>query len=259
MNVSKDICIPDIKISQAYMYYKDKKIFENLSIFLPGGQWTCLLGTSGVGKSTLLRMIAGVLSNDSAMQSNAYCAGKIKTSDNIPLKGRVAYMAQDDLLMPWSSALENVLIGCKLRGERNSDNINKAKELLALVELEDSMHLKPNNMSGGMRQRVALARTLLENKPTVLMDEPFSALDAITRYKLRNLAAKLLKNRTVLLVTHDPLEALCLGNNIKIMIGNPARILDIEDIPRAPIPRDSSTTEVIALYGKILKQMTGYN
>ena len=104
--------MPDIKISQAYMYYKNKKIFEDLSIFLPGGQWTAILGTSGVGKSTLLRMLAGVLSDDKVKkQSKELCVGQIETSDNLPLKGRVAYMAQDDLLMPWSSALENVLIG----------------------------------------------------------------------------------------------------------------------------------------------------
>ena len=87
------------------------------------------------------------------------------------------------------------------------------------------------------------------------MDEPFSALDAITRYKLRNLAAKLLKDCTVLLVTHDPMEALSLGNNVKIMFGSPAKIVDFEDVPKTPIPRNSDDAEVVALYGSVLKMM----
>ena len=252
-----NVSVPDLDISQAYMRYKNKTIFENLSLFLPGGQWTCLLGTSGVGKSTLLRMIAGVLTDDDLKKkSDECCIGKIAVADGIPLKGRVAYMAQSDLLMPWCSALENVLLGCKLRGQKTSENIEKAKELLAMVELEDSANLKPSSMSGGMRQRVALARTLMENKPIVLMDEPFSALDVITRHKLRNLAAKLLKSCTVLLVTHDPMEALSLGNNIKIMFGSPAKIVDFDEVPETSIPRKSDDTRVISLYGKILKQMT---
>ena len=251
-----NVPMPALEISQAFMRYKNKTIFENLSLSLSGGQWTCLLGTSGVGKSTLLRMIAGVLTDDDLnKKSDECCVGNITASDGRPLKGRVAYMAQSDLLMPWCSALENVLLGCKLRGEKTSENINKAKELLAMVELEESVDLKPSSMSGGMRQRVALARTLMENKPVVLMDEPFSALDAITRYKLRNLSAKLLKNCTVLLVTHDPMEALSLGNNIKIMLGSPARIVDFEEVPKTPIPRDSDDANVIALYGSVLRMM----
>jgi putative hydroxymethylpyrimidine transport system ATP-binding protein len=248
--------MPGLDISQAYMRYKNKTIFKNLSLSLPGGQWTCLLGTSGVGKSTLLRMIAGVLTDDDfKKESDECCIGNITASDGISLKGRVAYMAQSDLLMPWCSALENVLLGCKLRGQKTRKNIEKAKGLLNMVELEDSAKLKPSSLSGGMRQRVALARTLMENKPIVLMDEPFSALDAITRYKLRNLAAKLLKNCTVLLVTHDPMEALRLGDNIKIMCGSPAKIIDFGDIPKTPIPRNSDDMAVIALYGKVLKIM----
>jgi len=251
-----NVCMPALEISEAFMRYKNKTIFENLSFSLPGGQWTSLLGTSGVGKSTLLRMIAGVLTNDNLSQKTDECSvGTINASDGIPLKGRVAYMAQNDLLMPWCNALENVLLGCKLRGEKTLENINKAKKLLGMVELEDSIDLKPLSMSGGMRQRVALARTLMENRPIVLMDEPFSALDAITRYKLRNLAAKLLKNCTVLLVTHDPLEALSLGHNVKIMIGSPARIIDFKDVPKTPIPRNSDDADVVSLYGGVLKMM----
>lgn len=251
-----NIPMPDLEISQAFMRYKNKTIFENLSLSLPGGKWTCLLGTSGVGKSTLLRMIAGVLTEDDLnKKSDEYCVGNISTSDGIPLKGRVAYMAQSDLLLPWCNALENVLLGCKLRGQKTPKNIEKAKELLGMVGLEDSANLRPSSMSGGMRQRAALARTLMESKPIVLMDEPFSALDAITRYKLRNLAAKLLKNFTVLLVTHDPMEALSLGDNIKIMLGNPAKVVDFKDVPSTPIPRSSDDTEVMELYGNVLKMM----
>jgi len=249
--------VPDISILQAHMYYKNKKIFDNLSLSLPSGQWTCLLGTSGVGKSTLLKMIAGLFSKDRDIESPPEeCYGDIKTSDNIPITGRVSYMAQDDLLMPWNSALENVLLGCKLRGKKTPSDIKKATELLKLVELEDSILLKPSQMSGGMRQRVALARTMMESKPIILMDEPFSALDVLTRFKLRNLAVKLLKDCTVFLVTHDPMEAICLGDSIKIMSGSPAQIIDLDGLPDTPTPRDVESKEVISLYSKIIKQMT---
>jgi putative hydroxymethylpyrimidine transport system ATP-binding protein len=169
--------------------------------------WTCLLGESGVGKSTLLRTIANLIS--------PLPATRIEGSDGVSVEGRIAYMAQQDLLLPWLTAIDNVALGARLRGER--PDLVKARILLERTGIVDRAEARPGEMSGGERQRVALARTLMEERPIVLMDEPFSALDAITRTQLQDLAFELLQARTVLMVTHDPFEALRLGQNIHII------------------------------------------
>ena len=135
-------------------------------------------------------------------------------------------MAQQDLLLPWLPVVDNVLLGYRLRGAAGPSCAacaSAATQLLARVGLERPGAAPcPATLSGGMRQRAALARTLMEDRPIVLMDEPFSALDAITRHRLQDLAAELLAGRTVLLVTHNPLEALRLGHRLYVLGGRPA-------------------------------------
>jgi len=126
-------------------------------------------------------------------------------------------MSQDDGLLPWLSVVNNVQLGPRLRGEASAATRQRAVKLLKQVNLSDWVNASTDQLSGGMRQRVALARTLLENKPIVLMDEPFSRLDAITRDELQLLATRLLQGKTVMLVTHDPLEALRLGHTIHVL------------------------------------------
>jgi len=209
--------------------FDGETLFEGLSLTLDAGRWTCLLGASGVGKSSLLRLLAGLLPPE---PPTAIAAG-----DGRPLAGRIAYMAQQDLLLPWLSALDNVLIGARLRGER--PDRGRAGDLLRRLGVGDAAHLRPAALSGGMRQRVALARTLMEDRPLVLMDEPFSALDAVTRLRLQDLAAEALAGRTVLLVTHDPLEALRLGDRLHVLTGRPARLSEpIEPAGTRPRPPD---------------------
>lgn len=193
--------------------YAGMPLFHDLDFTLPAGQWTCLLGPSGVGKSSLLRVVAGLATLE---------RGEVRCSDGGALHGRLAWMGQQDNLLPWLSARDNVTLGARLRGER----VDRARvrQLLADVGVEAQARQLPATLSGGQRQRVALARTLMEDRPVVLMDEPFSALDAITRARLQTLAAGLLRGRTVLLVTHDPLEALRLGHRIHVMAGRPATI-----------------------------------
>jgi putative hydroxymethylpyrimidine transport system ATP-binding protein len=173
-------------------------------------------------------------------------------------------MAQQDLLLPWASVLGNVLLGPRLRGEdRDPEIVQRARGLIAQVGLKGREEDLPARLSGGMRQRVALARTLLENRPIVLMDEPFSALDAITRFALQELAARLLAEHTVLLVTHDPLEALRLGHRITVMAGSPARLetaLDVlDDVGGADElpdpPRDPGNADVLARQADLLKRL----
>lgn len=222
----------DISI-RAHLAYDAHVLFDGLDFTLTAGKLTCLLGPSGIGKTSLLRLIAGLIPPTS-----------------FGIDRQIAYMAQSDLLLPWFTALDNVLIGARLRGDFSTDMIARARHLLEKVGLHHAEKKYPRQLSGGMRQRVALVRTLLEEKPIVLMDEPFSAVDAVTRFELQTLAAELLKHRTVLLVTHDPLEALRLADNIYVLSGKPAT-LELAVQLHTAAPRDLNDQELIRHQGTL--------
>ncbi|MFQ3186807.1 MAG: putative hydroxymethylpyrimidine transport system ATP-binding protein [Marinomonas primoryensis] len=211
-----------ITITQGYLRYLDSTTptLNHLNMTIPAGQWTCVLGRSGCGKTSLLRYLAGLL------DQQIEWSGELQIEPaNRALKDQIAYMAQQDLLMPWLSVLDNVLLSSKFGARGDSVAHDQKVQALALLEkvgLADHANRLPQQLSGGMRQRVALARTLMQNKPVVLMDEPFSALDAVTRYRLQDLACTLLQNKTVVLITHDPQEAIRLAHHIYIMQGNPS-------------------------------------
>jgi putative hydroxymethylpyrimidine transport system ATP-binding protein len=230
----------DISVKGASLRYAGTWLFDRLEFTLPAGQWTCLLGPSGVGKSSLLRLIAGLLPPDH---------GAVACSDGLPLAPRLAWMGQQDDLLPWLTVVGNVVLGARLRGEPPDDA--GAEALLERVGLSPQRDQRPATLSGGQRQRAALARTLMEDRPVVLMDEPFSALDAITRARLQVRAAQLLAGRTVLLVTHDPLEALRLGDRIHVMAGQPARI-EPPILPAGTPPRDLHDPALLARQGDLL-------
>jgi putative hydroxymethylpyrimidine transport system ATP-binding protein len=233
----------DVIVRKASLSYAGAPLFERLDFTLHGGRCTCLLGPSGVGKSSLLRLIAGLLPPDE---------GAVTCSDGQPLVGRLAWMGQDANLLPWLTVKRNITLGARLRGERADPAA--AETLLARVGLGGQRDQLPATLSGGQRQRAALARTLMEDRPVVLMDEPFSALDAITRARLQALAAQLLAGRTVLLVTHDPLEALRLGDRIQVMAGQPARIED-PICPAGTPPRDLHDPALLARQGDLLARL----
>lgn len=235
---------PSIMLRGARLAFGGHVVFDALDMTLAAGKTTCLLGPSGVGKSSLLRLIAGLA--DEPDRLSVVC------SDGMSLHGRAAYMDQRDLLYPWLSVLDNVLLGARLRGEAR--DTGAAQGLLEAVGLEGRDKALPQALSGGMRQRVALARTLMEDRPVVLMDEPFSSLDALTRYRIQALATGLLHGRTVLLVTHDPSEALRLGHIIHVMRGSPARVDDAMVPPGAP-PRDPTHPALLPLHRELMQRL----
>ena len=238
-----------LRVHAAGLDFGGAPLFEALDLELDAGSWTCLLGPSGVGKTRLLRLIAGLI--------EPWPGSRIACSDGGAVAGRIAYMAQQDLLLPWLSALDNVLLGARLRRLRiDSAMRERASWLLARVGLADKTAALPAQLSGGQRQRVALARTLFEARPLVLMDEPFSALDAITRHQLQALAAELLRGATVLQVTHDPWEALRLANRLYVMAGAPARLAESMMLPGIP-PRDVGAAGLAARHAELLALLAG--
>ncbi|CAH6858510.1 Uncharacterized ABC transporter ATP-binding protein HI_0354 [Vibrio chagasii] len=225
-----------VQLSNATLRYRDSEraTLSGLSLNLSAGKWTVLLGRSGCGKTTVLRYLAGLLGDKVEWQ------GVLATSDELPLTDRIAYMAQQDLLLPWLSVIDNVCLSHRFQNTTNkhlnTEQKNQAFELLTSVGLADYADTMPDQLSGGMRQRVALARTLMQDKPVVLMDEPFSALDAVTRHKLQSLAYELLRDKTVVLITHDPQEAVRLADNLYVLQGTPASAHSLS-VPHTSTPR----------------------
>ncbi|WP_246116580.1 ABC transporter ATP-binding protein [Cobetia crustatorum] len=205
---SDNIVSLGLTLNNARIDYAGHTLFRDLTARLDAGSWTALLGRSGCGKSSLLRLLAGLEMPDRHQL-------ELHTDDGRPLVGRIAWMAQQDLLLPWRRVLDNLCLGDDLH--RRPRNVARARELLSAVGLEGREHSWPDALSGGQRQRVALARTLYQEAPVVMMDEPFSAVDAITRLELHDLASRLLDGRTVLMVTHDPLEALRLADQLLVL------------------------------------------
>ncbi|MGX9965240.1 ABC transporter ATP-binding protein [Roseomonas sp. F4] len=217
-----------------------------LDLAVAAGRITALLGPSGSGKSTLLRLVAGLLP--------VPVGGSVTATDGAPLPGRIAYMAQQDLLAPWRDVLGNITLGAHLRGE--APDLTRAGVMLAEVGLTPAdAQKRPAQLSGGMRQRVALARTLMEDRPLVLMDEPFSAVDAPTRHRMQSLAARLLAGRTVLLVTHDPLEALRLADQIFVLSGSPAVPVPVP-VPTGAPPRPAGDPALLAAQAALLERLS---
>jgi putative hydroxymethylpyrimidine transport system ATP-binding protein len=221
-----------------------RTIFSGLNLTIAPGQFVVLLGTSGVGKSSLLKIVAGLARPT---------AGSVTTTQGGALSGQVAYMGQTDLLYPWLTVAGNVTVGARLRGQ--AADPARAMHLLERVGLAERAGALPSELSGGMRQRAAIARTLYEDRPIVLMDEPFSALDTFTRALIQNLAAELLSGRTVLMITHDPLEACRLGHHLVVMSGAPA-MLGPPVTVRGATPRAPDDPELLRTQGRLMTLLT---
>jgi len=187
-------------------------VLDDVTLSIQPGEFVCLLGASGCGKSTLLNIIAGL---------DAPSTGTVTVAS-----GSAAVMFQDAALFPWLTAGRNVELALKLRGVPRGQRRGKALELLDVVNLADAASKRPHELSGGMRQRVALARSLAQDRKVLLMDEPFAALDAITRDLLHEELERVWREtgRTIVFVTHNVREAARLGQRVLLMSSRPGRI-----------------------------------
>ncbi len=237
--VSSGIVINDLTLR-----FGARTIFAGLNLTVAPGSFVVLLGTSGVGKSSLLKIVAGLARPTE---------GRVITTDGKKLSGHVAYMGQTDLLYPWLTVAANVTVGARLRGDK--PDRDRALHLLERVGLADRARALPSELSGGMRQRAAIARTLYEDRPIVLMDEPFSALDTFTRERIQNLAAELLRGRTALMITHDPLEACRLAHHLIVMSGTPATLGPPITV-RGAIPRAPDDPQLLRTQGQLMTLLT---
>lgn len=228
--------------------YDKAPLFENFSLNFAPGKCTCLLGPSGCGKSTLIRIISGT-------KTIAH-TGEVRFQGNKGSGQAIAWMSQKDLLLPWLTVIDNVLLGAKLRGQVDDTLRSNALKMLGDAGMEKYSDKYPAVLSGGMRQRVALLRTLMEERPVILMDEPFSALDALTRLKLQDLSARLTRGKTVIMVTHDPMEALRLGDRIIVLGGSPAEVI-ADMTPEGSVPRKTDSGILVEEYPRLLKTLMG--
>ncbi|MGB5213944.1 MAG: ABC transporter ATP-binding protein [Anderseniella sp.] len=202
--------------------YDDVEALRDLSLDFPRGQLTSLLGPSGCGKTTLLKIIAGLLEpNSGDIEVN----GKAVTG---PGPDR-AFVFQDFALLPWASVMRNVAFGLELRGVAKTEREDIAKKYIDDVGLGGFENAYPHELSGGMRQRVGLARALSVDAQVLLMDEPFSAVDEQTRRKFQEDLLSLVQNenKTFIFVTHSIEEAVYVSDQIAILLPRPSRVLEI--------------------------------
>lgn len=241
---------PALELAAVDFGWEGRPFIEQLSLTVQPGEFIALVGPSGAGKSTLFRLVAGLL---------APSGGKVLVGGAPAAPGRVGYMPQKDCLLPWRTVRQNAALALEVQGRRPKEAAAEATAHLADFGLADVADRSPHQLSGGMRQRVAFLRTALGGQQLLLLDEPFSALDALTRSQmhewLQERWARL--GATILFITHDPEEAIFLADRVLVLKGAPVKALtEIPiDLPRPR--RVESVTEPAfqALRAQVLKEI----
>jgi ABC-type nitrate/sulfonate/bicarbonate transport system ATPase subunit len=249
---SPKLCVDDVSMT----FKTPTGVFHALApvtLSIPQGRFVSLIGPSGCGKSTIFNIIAGLLepTGGRVLIDGVDATGTI---------GRVGYMLQKDLLLPWRTVLDNTILGMEIQGVPLREARGRALPLLQRYGLTGFEYLYPNSLSGGMRQRAALLRTLLFDTDLILLDEPFGALDAQTKLQMQEWLMQLWSDfgKTVLFVTHDVEEAIYLSDEVHVMGTRPGRIIATIPIalPRPRLRTSALTPEFVAIKERCLKLLT---
>ena len=226
-----------LELTNVSVAFEAIEVIRNLSLTIPEGEFVAIVGPSGCGKTTLLNLLAGF---------------ERPSAGSIGCQGRVRMVYQEDGLFPWATVTENIELGLRHIADRR-ERKRQVGELLKIIHIEGFEHHYPRQLSGGMRQRVELARALAGGSDILLLDEPFSALDYLTRLRMRSELARVLREmpRTAVLVTHDIEEAAQLADRIVVLTARPARIRRQFRIS-TPRPRELTNPEVVDAMGRIL-------
>ena len=240
-----------LQVKNVSVEFEEKKIIEDISINLNKGELVCILGTSGVGKTTLFNVISGLISPTSG---EVFLDGK----NILENSGKISYMLQKDLLLPFKTIIDNVSLPLVIKGVKKFEARKRAQKYFAEFGLSGTEKKYPNQLSGGMRQRAALLRTYMFSCEVALLDEPFSALDAITKRKMQNWYLNIMEKikLSTLFITHDIDEAILISKRIYIISGNPGKITkEIKiDLPKNENGDEVTLTEKFIEYKrKILK------
>jgi ABC-type nitrate/sulfonate/bicarbonate transport system ATPase subunit len=224
------------------------EVLAGVSLRVAPREFVTVVGPSGCGKSTVCNIVAGLVPPD---------GGTVTILDNAPaaaVAGRVAYMQQKDLLLPWRTVLDNAILGLEIQGTARAAARLEARAMLRRFGLDGFERAYPAALSGGMRQRVALVRTLLCRRDLLVLDEPFGALDAMTRAAMQGYLLRLREEfgRTVLLITHDVEEAVLLSDRVYVMTARPGRIR-AERRVELPRHRRSTDADVVAAKAGVLQ------
>jgi ABC-type nitrate/sulfonate/bicarbonate transport system ATPase subunit len=232
--------------------FRELTALEGLELDLRPREVLAVVGPSGCGKSTLLELVAGLQQPDAG---SVVAAG---AGDPAGRRAACAYMPQRDLLLPWRDALGNAALALECQGVPRGEARSRAEPLFERFGLAEFERSRPAELSGGMRQRVAFLRTLLPGRPVLLLDEPFGALDAITRAAMQQWLAGTLAHepRTTLLVTHDVEEAVFLADRVAVMSARPGRIVATLDVELSR-PRRLTDARVVELRRTALKALGG--
>jgi ABC-type nitrate/sulfonate/bicarbonate transport system ATPase subunit len=234
---------PVLQIKNLSKSFKDShlKVLDGISLHVRKGELVSVIGPSGCGKSTLLDCIAGLMTPDS---------GHIQKEDT------PAYMFQDDVMFPWRNVLDNVALPLEIKGMKIEEAQKKAGELLKMFGLEKFVSYYPFQLSGGMRERASLLRTYLCQKEIMLLDEPFSKLDALTRIRTQQWFLEILhtKQKAVLFVTHDVDEAIFLADRIYVLSQRPSKVIKELVVPfrKRSAASISTSKEFVALKKQII-------
>jgi ABC-type nitrate/sulfonate/bicarbonate transport system ATPase subunit len=242
---------PKLTIKNLFQAYKrvddvPLQVVKNISLEINEGEIVSIIGPSGCGKSTLFNIISGILSQDSGVI-------QIDGKEEKNRQGKFGYMFQEPLIFPWAKVLENVMLGYEVKGLIKSRARLKALKLLKEFSLFEYANFYPDVLSGGMKQKIALLRTIAFNSSLLLLDEPFGSLDAITRSSLHLYLLEIWKKLklTVLFTTHDIREALFLSDRVYVLSKKPAKVIYCLKV-NLPRPRKITSPEFVKLESKLI-------